>query len=313
MSSRRLKFIERANIIHKNKYDYSLVDYKNTKTKVSISCPIHGEFITTPTTHIDKKCGCPKCPTDRRNLLITSLLLHFIEKANTIHRYKYDYSLAVYKNIHTKIKIICPIHGLFEQSPANHISRKSGCPICKYDTAAIHNLSMNTADFIERCTQIHGNKYDYSKVIYKGHHKKIEVICPGHGPWFVKANNHIINKSCCPGCKTSRGEERVSLWLTSNNIDYISQYKMKGCSHKRLLSFDFFLPDHNMCIEYDGIQHTNNTFNSSPEEYKLCKLRDQIKSEFCNKNNIELLRINYTQFDDIEIILVDHILKHYDK
>ena len=110
-------FIEKANKIHNNKYDYSLVNYINIITKVKIICQTHGTFELIPDSHLHKKRGCPMCSEKRLNTEI------FIEKCKNIHGEKYDYSLVDYKNNHTKIKIICKKHGIFEILSNNHLSK----------------------------------------------------------------------------------------------------------------------------------------------------------------------------------------------
>ena len=139
--SNKLKTIEQfiidAKSIHENKYDYSLVDYKQSHTKVKIVCPTHGEFEQSPNDHLSGK-GCPKCKGDKSRILNQSNTEEFLTKANLIHGAKFDYSLVDYKNARIKVKIICPIHGVFEQTPNNHLSRR-GCPKCKADKIRILN------------------------------------------------------------------------------------------------------------------------------------------------------------------------------
>ena len=118
------EFIEKAKIIHGDKYDYSKVEYVNSMVKVCIICPIHGEFFVKPNDHIHKKCGCVKC--SGRYL---SNKEAFVEKARLIYGDKYDYSKVNYINNKTKVCIICPIHGEFWQRPNDHLN-SSGCPIC---------------------------------------------------------------------------------------------------------------------------------------------------------------------------------------
>jgi len=118
------EFIKKAISVHGDKYDYSLVDYVNIRTKVKIICPEHGIFEQQPHSHL--KCsGCSKCAI----IKIRSTTQQFIEKAIGIHNNKYDYSLVDYKNTRTKVKIICPVHGIFEQTPHNHLSGQ-GCNKC---------------------------------------------------------------------------------------------------------------------------------------------------------------------------------------
>ena len=117
-----LSFITKAKIKHGNKYDYSKVEYINSKTKVCIICPEHGEFWQTPKSHL-KGDGCPICKLS----FVTQE--DYIKKACEVHNNFYDYSKVVYKNSNEKICIICPKHGKFYQKPCDHLS-KQGCPIC---------------------------------------------------------------------------------------------------------------------------------------------------------------------------------------
>ena len=119
-------FISISNQIHNFKYDYSLIDYKNHRTKIKIICPIHGVFEQFAGNHIRFGHGCPKCyfDTTRHTKEI------FISNSKKIHGEKFDYSLVEYKNAHTKVKIICKIHGVFNQTPTNHL-KGQGCPICQ--------------------------------------------------------------------------------------------------------------------------------------------------------------------------------------
>lgn len=123
------EFISNANIIHNNKYVYTSVEYINNWTKVLIKCPIHGEFWQTPHNHL-QGAGCPEC----KKLLISNAnkysLDEFIEKANVVHNNKYIYSETEYKDIYTPIKIICPKHGIFIQTPRDHL-QGCGCQKCK--------------------------------------------------------------------------------------------------------------------------------------------------------------------------------------
>ena len=144
-------FIAESMKIHKNKYDYSKVEYKNNKTNVCIICPEHGEFWQTPSDHL-KGCGCPKCGKIREQLFKRMSMETFLKRANSMHNFKYDYSQVQYKNIDTKIKIICPQHGEFYQLPDNHLSG-CGCPKCQssmLENIIRHMLSENGIEFVEQ-------------------------------------------------------------------------------------------------------------------------------------------------------------------
>lgn len=184
------EFIEKAKKIHGDKYDYSKVDYKDANTKVIIICPIHGEFKQKPASHL-QGTGCPGCSN---NIKLTTE--SFIKKAKKIHGDKYSYSKVDFKSAHTKVTIICPIHGDFEQSPSRHLLGK-GCPSC----GGTSRLTIEK--FIKRAKEVHGDKYDYSKIVYKNNKEKICIICPKHGEFFQKPTAHLSG-SGCPSCSNSR-------------------------------------------------------------------------------------------------------------
>ena len=127
------EFIEKARKVHGDKYDYSKVEYKGSSVKICIICPEHGEFWQTPSSHLTG-CGCPYCSGNAKDTTKT-----FIEKAENVHNYKYDYSSVEYINSQTPIKIICPIHGEFIQLPNNHLSKEYGCPKCSRITSRKEN------------------------------------------------------------------------------------------------------------------------------------------------------------------------------
>jgi hypothetical protein len=166
-------FIKESNVSHNNKYDYSLVKYKNSTTKVKIICPEHGEFEQTPSKHINGQ-GCVRCSKINN-------IEDFIKKSNDIHRGKYNYSLVEYKNSTTKVKIICPEHGEFEQSPNTH-HNGGGCIKC------YGNQNTTIEEFISRSNKIHQSKYNYSKSEYKNSHTKLTIICPEHGEFDLLGN-----------------------------------------------------------------------------------------------------------------------------
>jgi len=188
-------FIIKSNKIHNNFYDYSKVKYINIKTKIKIICPIHGEFEQVPQKHLINGCNkCHKCNNNKNTFQDTKgckkLEKDFISKADKIHNNFYDYSKVKYINIKTKIKIICPIHGEFEQSPNNHLSRH-GCKKC-----GLEKRKLDENKFIEKCTVKHNNLYDYSKVKYISSSSKIKIICPIHGEFEQIASSHLFGSGC---------------------------------------------------------------------------------------------------------------------
>ena len=124
------EFIEEAQQVHSDRFDYSEVEYVNTHTPVKIKCRQCGiVFLQEPASHLSGR-GCPKCARKQTHLRVNQE--QYIERAKAVHGNKYDYSKTAYVNMHTKITIICPIHGEFDQNAQSHISG-NGCPKCKRD------------------------------------------------------------------------------------------------------------------------------------------------------------------------------------
>ena len=144
-------FIEKAKKVHGDKYDYSKVNYINQDTKVTIICPIHGEFKQLPPSHTNRKGNCPECAKKIRGIKQRFTTKEFIERARKVHGDKYDYSKVNYIDTHTKVCIICPKHGKFWQEPNNHIIGKKGCIKCS------NNFSQKEKDLLS-----------FIKSIYKG-------------------------------------------------------------------------------------------------------------------------------------------------
>jgi hypothetical protein len=270
-------FITEATKKHGDKYDYSLVNYVNAKTKVKIICPIHGEFEQTPRYHISGM-NCQKCSG------VYMDTNYFIEKANKKHGDKYDYSLVNYVNAKTKVKIICPIHGEFKQRPKDHLLGK-GCQKCS-------GVYMDTNYFIEKANKIHNFEYLYEKTIFNNSHEKVIITCKKHGDFKQSPNAHLSG-SACPKCKESKGEKEISFFLKNKSIKFIRQYKFKDCKNINPLPFDFYLPEFNTCIEFHGEQHYKvvKIFGGN-EKFEKTKINDNIKYNFCTKNNINLIIIN---------------------
>ena len=276
-------FINKSNIIHNNYFDYSLVDYVNNNTKVKIVCLEHGVFEQIPRSHLSGS-GCKKCNFDSYKISQDEIIQQFKD----IHGDKYDYSLTNYTGAHYKIKIICQEHGEFEQTPEKH-KKGHGCRKC--------NITLTLREVIEQFKLIHGDKYDYSTCKYTGNHEKIDIFCPKHGIFKQTPHNHKKGKGC-PICRESKGEIEIRNWLIENNFNFQSQKRFNDCKNKRTLPFDFYLPNHNICIEFNGRQHyetLENNFFGGFDALKENRKRDKIKVEYCENNNIQLLVIKYNE------------------
>jgi hypothetical protein len=155
-------FIIDAKNIFDNKYNYSCVNYKSAITKVEIICVNHGKFYQTPHDHLSGY-GCPKCKSENISLKLSSTTDSFVKQANVVHNHKYDYSCSVYKNNYTKINIICPLHGIFCQTPSNHLSNH-GCPKC---VSSISNSEIEWLDALDVPEEFRHQSIRINNKIYK--------------------------------------------------------------------------------------------------------------------------------------------------
>lgn len=133
-----------------------------------ITCPDHGAFWIAPHNFLNNH-SCPACSGRQR--IIREV---FIERSIIKHNGRYDYSKVDYRGLNVPVTIICPIHGEFSQKPAGHMNG-NGCPAC------YGSPKSTTEEFIKKAKAIYGERYDYSKVEYKGNKEKVCIICPEHG------------------------------------------------------------------------------------------------------------------------------------
>lgn len=290
------EFIRKANKIHNNKYDYSFLeeDYKGNKSKVRIICKDHGIFHQTPNAHLMPR-GCNLC--SRRDF---KNIESFILESNKIHNNKYGYEKVKFDSIKTEVIINCPIHGDFIQNAYNHILG-FGCRKCS-------ECEKHTQDsVIQKFKEVHGEKYDYSLVEFVNIREKVKIICQKHGIFYQEPFCHYQNQGC-PKCRLSKGEKKIMEFLQRNSIEFECQKKFNGLVNKKPLSFDFYLPKYNTCIEFDGLQHFSpiDAFGGI-ESFQILKSNDDKKDKFCEENNINLIRISYLEFELVDSILEQKI------
>lgn len=283
------QFIKEAKNIWGDKYDYSLVDYKGALKPIKI---IYNGFIfeQRASSHLSGLAVELNYYTEE----------YFIKLAKDKWGNKYDYSLVKYKSMKEKVKIIYK-DKIYEQSPSDHL--------ISAPENIIYAIKSNTDDFIRKANEVHNNKYDYSKVNYTISSEKVIITCFEHGDFNQEANSHLQGVGC-PSCQESKGERKISIFLDNKNINYIKEYKFDDCININSLKFDFYLPELNICIEYDGVQHFKPIELFGGYDYfKKLKYNDNIKDQYCMDNNIKLIRISYKEFKNIKQILNKIIIK----
>ena len=141
-------------------------------------------------------------------------IIELVEKCRNVHGDKYNYDKVIYKNLQTPIIITCPIHGDFEQRPANHIYSKSGCPKCS------GKFRYNKETFAEECTKRHNGKYTYDKVEFVNGKTPVIITCPKHGDFLQRPDMHLQGQGC-PKCRL----EKLSEIMRKSTEDFIRDAK----------------------------------------------------------------------------------------
>lgn len=290
------EFVAKARSVHGGKYVYARALYVDAKSKVTITCPQHGDFRQKPNHHL-AGVGCPKCGGSS-----PSTTEEFIQKARRVHGDKYTYADVQYLNAFSKVTITCPIqgHGNFMQTPDNH-AHGYGCPRCG------HNARPSMEEFIQKAKQVHGDKYTYPYAGYVNARSTITITCPvqGHGSFRQVPDKHL-NGHGCPKCCQSHGERAVlqilSESLRNTGLEFAPQFRIQECRYKRPLPFDFAVTRQNVVvglIEYHGQQHygAQRFYGMSQEradnQFADAQERDSIKSKYCADRCIRLLVIPY--------------------
>jgi len=298
------EFIKKAETVHKDEnneplFDYSKTNYIGSKYPVTIICKKCGNEFSQRASHHLNGTGCKKCANEKMRIRRLSNTENFINKAKIIHSDKYNYDKVIYVNNLEKVKLKCnKCDYEFLQTPQSHLNG-NGCPICARKN---HSLFMKKSreTFIEESEIIHRDNngdtlYDYSNVDYKGYKIPVIIRCKKCGHDFLQKPKHHLYDSGCQNCNKSRGEKYILNRLKQNNIKFETQKRFEECRNKIHLPFDFYLPDFNICIEYDGIIHYEIRNNLGGfERLVQQKINDRIKNKFCIDNNIKLFRIKYS-------------------
>jgi len=183
-------------------------------------------------------------------------------------------------------------------------SRKIGCPYCANQKLCPHN---NLAYVYPKLLE----EWDYEKNekdpenYFPGTSEKVHWVCKKGHRWKTSvAKRTCKNGRGCPICNQSKGEKAIINFFKKHNIFCIRERKYSKCIHKSNLRYDFFLPDFNLLVEYDGRQHFSIIEHfGGKEEFKNRKKRDEIKTIFASIQKIQFLRISYLEFNHIDIIL----------
>lgn len=292
-----------------NKLNSKQVSYSSDK-KFLFICDKNHEYEKSLTNAI-KGSGCPYCCGSK-------ILIGFNDLWTThpeICRYLVDYNdgYIISKGTHCKTNWKCLVGHQYKQSVVNKISHNQGCPYCSGKKVLIgfNDMWTTNKDICEELLEKEDG-YKYTQ----GSGKKVKWKCKKcNNIWVSKICNRTINKRGCPKCTKSKGEIKVEEILNKYNIHYYPQKRFDECRHKNELPFDFYLPLYNTCIEYQGEQHYieyHNILHPKGTRYnktdlEFTKYKDDIKKDFCQKNNIRLIEIPYWEYNNIESIIKEYI------
>lgn len=253
------EFITRAKAIHGNKYDLSKIEYRKQSSKITVICKEHGPFYPQAGNFISRASGCPECGKISVGLKTRKPSDYYMRKAIDVHGKKYTYLGIEYSDTKAYLKISCPEHGEFIQLAQDHI-RGVGCQKCAYNV-------YDQESFIKEAVLSHGNRYDYSQSIYTGALSKIKIICPEHGEFEQAPTYHVNAKQGCPRCGgtgPSNGQVEI-LEFVGGYIPATSEASLDD-SRRRL---DIYIPTLNLAIEYHGLIWHSTAFSQDPtRDYK---------------------------------------------
>lgn len=246
--------------------------------------------------------GCKYCGLEMRSKTRSSKIEDIRDKFK-----KRNYTLVTEKyNPKEKLKYICNNHiekGVLEID-LKKFNCGQGCPYCSHNPPTDINTVRNKFNELNK---LNNNEYELISDTYINAKTKLKFK-------HNKCNNYFEatwdaysrkNGTRCPYCTSSKGEERIRNILKNLNVAFLEQYKFDDCKDKHKLPFDFYIPNYNCCIEYDGIQHFEEIkfFGTNKNTFDICIYHDAIKNSYCEDNNIRLLRIPYWEFDSIKNIL----------
>ena len=278
-----------------NKRGYTLLseEYQNNKQLLEYICP-NGHKHKINWGRFQQGQECPYC---------TGALMDFNIIKEEFAKRKYILLSTEYMSYNDKLEYICPKGHKHSISWSDFNSGRR-CPDCGIET--VKSKLKLSYDEVKQAFEKEG--YTLLSTEYINNNSKLKVRCL-RGHEYEVSWGHFNDGERCPVCNSSKGEKRISLFLKENNINYEAQKSFKECSYKRMLPFDFYLPDYDICIEYDGQQHYNTIDFSgknqkrAEEQFKQTQIKDNIKTQYCLDHNIKLIRIPYWEFKNIENIL----------
>lgn len=271
---------------------------RNNRTYITVEC-CNGHITEKIWQGKNNVSGCKYCQRENNKKWKKEDIIDFVKNEG------YEFIDIFNENgLMSKIIVWCgnpnhkPYEVLFGNFKGNKGKQGTKCEKCNRSKWEEQNI----IEYIEKY------KYRFIKFIeFKKVLSIVEVECPKNHKYNVSFRKFLEGHRC-PCCNESKGERRVSEVLEKYNINFEQQYKFNECKLKKSLPFDFYLPDYNCCIEFDGLQHKYiSEYFGGLDKFVSIVISDTVKNEYCKKNNIKLIRISYQEFNNIEKIIVNEL------
>ena len=301
-------FKNRMRELYGDKYTFVWSDFKNRYSQIRFTCKQHGKQQRSARVLLEGK-GCAYCngkfyPPD------------WIKNARAVHgeKYEYDESRPPRKTA-DYIRYKCPVHGWQETRYDCHVLQGCGCALC---AGVLNKLSPEERKqkWIDQCKKRFPGKYSYRDVVYVNNDTPVKIYCKEHHLTFeVTPDTHSRGAGGCPLCTKSVGEVEIYKWLSEHDVPFETQKKLPNenmfCKRHYLVA-DFYLPDVNLIIEMNGLQHYQYVehFNTKDWTFEDQQIRDETLRAYCRDHRINLIEIKYNEIGRIPKILAKAIKKY---
>lgn len=286
-------------------------EYKAQRFKVKCWCLIDGYEWEAYPQNLERGHGCSKCAARKASKRMTISNDVFKTRVHNLNP-NIIFNDIYYGNT-TRIDCLCSDCGHKWNTAASQLLAGCNCQRCAAKIRAKEYNLISNEEFTNKLHRVNQNIEPLEE--YKGYNIKILCKCLTCGHKWSALPHNLLKNEGCPKCYISHGEEAIATYLDSENIKYDIQYRFEKCRYIRPLPFDFYLPDYNTCIEYDGQQHywpidfAGHGEADAQEAFDKVLTRDSIKTEFCESNNISLLRIPYWEQNNISNIISNFLHK----
>jgi hypothetical protein len=288
------KFIAKCKETHNIEYLYDRIPESfNTKEKpyFEIGCPVCDEYWKVRYDQFQKGSNCPNCIKKGRKVKEENF-----EKIKELHP---ELKFIKFEGTIGRCTFICEKHGKQTLATSSLLRENSGCSLCQKE-----EQKMIKEEFVELATDLYGDKYSYDQVEeFTPADSFLKIRCNKCDTFFLKKRRiFLIGNTCCPICdKKSMGNIKIKNFLKKENIVFEEEKRFDDCKYKSTLPFDFYLPEENILIEYQGIQHYSvQRFGGMPlkkaiTNFEEQQIKDKIKEEYSIKKGIKFLKIDYNE------------------